>query len=313
MEKIKNFGQSFLYGKADYNKEITEYIIKTTRIDKDSKAFDNIKYVIQRNQVTSYLVNFLEKKALVLMLDHPMPLSFKVFTAKDMRYDNQTKVFVDCSGLITLNQSTGEYEIRNASIDTFIAYLLAAMNAIIYSAKPSLLTNNAVLLNTGTECFAKLFTNIIDYMRIGGVDNVREKTLYLSSLYYQIGVLLKDDVPTVYQRAKKISGLSDREIDLLLVKVPVASFENLNTFVTALAKVLNVEGELKVDNFIEKWVFLYKGGTHFGAELYPSFANMLIYSYVGSYIVNQKTIEKILGRSMVEFCKTLFKIGGEVL
>lgn len=313
MEKIKNFGQSFLYGKTDYNKEITEYIIKTTRIDKDSKAFDNIKYVIQRNQVTSYLVNFLEKKALVLMLDHPMPLSFKVFTAKDMRYDNQTKVFVDCSGLITLNQSTGEYEIRNASIDTFIAYLLAAMNAIIYSAKPSLLTNNAVLLNTGTECFAKLFTNIIDYMRIGGVDNVREKTLYLSSLYYQIGVLLKDDVPTVYQRAKKISGLSDREIDLLLVKVPVASFENLNTFVTALAKVLNVEGELKVDNFIEKWVFLYKGGTHFGAELYPSFANMLIYSYVGSYIVNQKTIEKILGRSMVEFCKTLFKIGGEVL
>lgn len=313
MEKIKNFGQSFLYGKADYNKEITEYIIKTTRIDKDSKAFDNIKYVIQKNQVTSYLVNFLEKKALVLMLDHPMPLSFKVFTAKDMRYDNQTKVFVDCSGLITLNQSTGEYEIRNASIDTFIAYLLAAMNAIIYSAKPSLLTNNAVLLNTGTECFAKLFTNIIDYMRIGGVDNVREKTLYLSSLYYQIGVLLKDDVPTVYQRAKKISGLSDREIDLLLVKVPVASFENLNTFVTALAKVLNVEGELKVDNFIEKWVFLYKGGTHFGAELYPSFANMLIYSYVGSYIVNQKTIEKILGRSMVEFCKTLFKIGGEVL
>lgn len=313
MKKIKNFGQSFLYGKADYNKEITEYIIKTTRIDKDSKAFDNIKYVIQRNQVTSYLVNFLEKKALVLMLDHPMPLSFKVFTAKDMRYDNQTKVFVDCSGLITLNQSTGEYEIRNASIDTFIAYLLAAMNAIIYSAKPSLLTNNAVLLNTGTECFAKLFTNIIDYMRIGGVDNVREKTLYLSSLYYQIGVLLKDDVPTVYQRAKKISGLSDREIDLLLVKVPAASFENLNTFVTALAKVLNVEGELKVDNFIEKWVFLYKGGTHFGAELYPSFANMLIYSYVGSYIVNQKTIEKILGRSMVEFCKTLFKIGGEVL
>lgn len=313
MEKIKNFGQSFLYGKADYNKEITEYIIKTTRIDKESKAFDNIKYVIQRNQVTSYLVNFLEKKALVLMLDHPMPLSFKVFTAKDMRYDGQTKVFVDCSGLIIHNQSSGEYEIHNASIDTFIAYLLAAMNAIIYSAKPSLLTNNTALLNTGTECFAKLFTNIIDYMRIGGVDNVREKTLYLSSLYYQIGVLLKEDTPTVYQRAKKISGLSDREIDLLLVKVPVASFENLNTFVTALAKVLNVEGELKVDNFIEKWVFLYKGGTHFGAELYPSFANMLIYSYVGSYIVNQKTIEKILGRSMVEFCKTLFKIGGEVL
>lgn len=313
MEKIKNFGQSFLYGKADYNKEITSYIIKAERVDKESKAFDNIKYLIQRNQVTSYLVNFLDKKALVLMINNPMPLSFKVFTAKDMRYDNQTKVFVDCSGLITMNYSTGEYTISNANIDTFIAYLLAAMNAIIYSAKPSLLINNGVLLSTSTECFAKLFTNIIDYMRIGGVDNVREKTLYLSSLYYQIGILLKDDTPMVYQRAKKLSGLSDREIDLLSVKVPVSSFENIDTFITALAKVLNIEGELKLDNFIEKWSFLYKGGTHFATELYPSFANMLIYSYIGSYIVNQKTIEKILGRSMVEFCKTLFKIGGEVL
>lgn len=312
MEKIKNFGQSYLYGKADYNKEITNYIIKAERVDKDSKAFDNIKYIIQRNQVTSYLANFLEKKALVLMLNNPMPLSFKVFTAKDMRYDGQTKVFVDCSGLITKN-SADEYTISNANIDTFIAYLLAAMNAIIYSARPSLLTNNTTLLSTGTECFAKLFTNIIDYMRIGGVDHVREKTLYLSSLYYQINILQKDDTPTVYQRAAKISGLSSRECDMLLVKVPVSCYENIDTFVTALARVLNVEDSLKLDNFIEKWVFLYKGGTHFGTELYPSFANMLIYSYIGSYIVNQKTIEKILGRSMVEFCKTLFKVGGEVL
>ena len=150
-------------------------------------------------------------------------------------------------------------------------------------------------------------------MRIGGVDNVREKTLYLSSLYYQIGILLNNDTPTTYQRALKISGLSDREANLLQVKCPVSSYDNINTFIEALAKVLNVEGELKLDNFLEKWSFLYKGGTHFGTELYPSFANMLIYSYVGGYIVNQKTIEKVLGRSMVDFCKALFKLGGEVM
>lgn len=312
MEKIKNFSQSFLYGKADYSKEIVEYIIKSDRIDKDSKEFENIKYLIQRNQITSYLSTFLTKQALVLMLPStPMPLSFKVFTAKDMRTDKMTKVFVDCSGLIKL--VNGECTISNANIDTFIAYLLAAMNAIIYSAKPSLITSNTTLLSTSTECFAKLFTNIIDYMRIGGVDNVREKTLYLSSLYYQIGILLNNDTPTTYQRALKISGLSDREANLLQVKCPVSSYDNINTFIEALAKVLNVEGELKLDNFLEKWSFLYKGGTHFGTELYPSFANMLIYSYVGGYIVNQKTIEKVLGRSMVDFCKALFKLGGEVM
>lgn len=312
MEKIKNFGQSFLYGKADYGKEITEYIIKSDRIDKESKEFDNIKYVIQRNQVTSYLVNFLDKKALVLMMPQkPMPLSFRVFTAKDIRTDGQTKVFVDCYGLFKM--VNGEYTISTANIDVFIAYLLAAMNAIIYSAKPTLITNNTELLSTSTECFAKLFTNIIDYMRIGGVDNVREKTLYLSALYYQIGILLKDDTATVYQKALKISGLSSREADMLRVKVPISSYDNINTFITILAQVLNVEGQLKLDNFIEKWCFLYKGGTHFATELYPAFANMLIYSYIGSYIVNQKTIEKILGRSMVDFCKALFYIGGEVL
>lgn len=312
MEKIKNFGQSFLYGKADYSKEIVNYILKAERVDKDSKAFDNIKYIIQRSQSTSFLSAFLEKKSLVLMTGVPMPLSFKVFTAKDTRYDGLTKVFVDCSGLITQN-ANGEYSISNQNIDIFIAYLIAAFNAILYSAQPKLITNNDILLRTGTESFAKLFTNIIDYMRIGGVDHVREKTLYLSALYYQIGILLKEDTPTVYQRALKISGLSSREAEMLLVKVPVSSFENINTFVEALAGALNVSGELKIDNFIEKWVFLYKGGTHFGTELYPSFANMLIYSYIGSYIVNQKTIEKILGRDMVDFCKTLFKLGGEVL
>lgn len=312
MEKIKNFGQSYLYGNADYSKKIADYIIRADRIDKDSKEFDNIRYIVQRNQVTPYLSNFLDKKALVLMINPtPMPLAFKAFTAKDMRYDSQTKVFVDCTGLITKN-TAGEYTINNRDIDIFIAYLLAALNAIIYSAKPSLLTNNNNLLQSGTECFAKLFTNIIDYMRIGGVDNVREKTLYLSSLYYQINILQKDDTPTVYQRATKISKLSSREADNLLVKVPISSFENINTFITALAGALNVEDELKLDNFIEKWVFLYKGGTHFGTELYPAFANMLIYTYIGSYIVNQKTIEKLLGRTMVEFCKTLFAVGGEV-
>lgn len=311
MEKIKNFGQSYLYGKADYSKKITEYIIKADRIDKDSKEFDNIRYIVQRNQTTSYLANFLDKKALVLTVGYPMPLAFKAFTAKDMRYDSQTKVFVDCTGIITKN-TAGEYTINNGDIDIFIAYLMAALNAIIYSAKPSLITNNSMLLQAGTECFAKLFTNIIDYMRIGGVDNIREKTLYLSSLYYQIGILQKDDSPTIYQRAAKISNLSSREADRLLVAVPVSEFKDINTFITALAKVLQVEGDLKVDNFIEKWVFLYKGGTHFATELYTQFANMLIYAYMGSYIVNQKTIEKVLGRSMVEFCKSLFRVGGEV-
>ena len=68
-----------------------------------------------------------------------------------------------------------------------------------------------------------------------------------------------------------------------------------------------------MDNFIDKWLFLYGSGTQFATEIYTAFANLLINAYVGAYLNNQKQIEKIAGRSMVEYCNVLFRVGGEVL
>ena len=50
---IKNYDMSFLYGKADYGNALFEYIIKSERIDKSVPGFDNIRYLIKRNQTTS--------------------------------------------------------------------------------------------------------------------------------------------------------------------------------------------------------------------------------------------------------------------
>ena len=44
--EIKNYDSSFLYGKANYGKTLYEYIIKAERIDKDSEAFEDIKYIV---------------------------------------------------------------------------------------------------------------------------------------------------------------------------------------------------------------------------------------------------------------------------
>ena len=310
--EIKNYDSSFLYGKASYGKMLYEYIIKSERIDKNSQEFDDIKYIIKRNQITSCLSSLLDRESIILTLPtKPMPRAFKVVAMKDVKEDKATKVFIDCSEVIKYNN--GSYTIRNSDINKMISYLACALNTLIYHAKPSIILNNNQLITSSTTAFAKLCTNIIDYMRIGGVDNIRSKVLYLSSLYYQVGILLRDDNESADQRAKKISSLSIREAQMLRVQAPTSCFENINTFVECLAKVLKVEGTLKLDNFMDKWILLYGSGTQFATEIYTAFANLLINAYVGAYLNNQKQIETATGRNMVEFCNTLFKIGGEVL
>ena len=309
---IKNYDSSFLYGKANYGKQLYEYIIKSERIDKNSKAFDDIRYIVKRNQITSCLSLLLDRESIILMMPNkPMPKAFKVFAGKDIKEDKHTKVFIDCSDVFKLQN--GNYTIKNNDINRFISYLSCALNTLIYHVDPSIILNNNQMILTSTTAFAKLCTNIIDYMRIGGVDNVRSKMLYMASLYYQIGMLKKDDNDTAEQKAIKISKLSKREAELIRVQLPTASFDNIDTFVTGIAKVLRVEGSLKLDNFIDKWLFLYGSGTQFATEIYTAFANLLINAYVGAYLNNQKQIEKIAGRSMVEYCNVLFRIGGDVL
>lgn len=309
---IKTYDNSFLYGKANYGNALYEYIIRSDRIDKNSEKFEEIKYLVKRNQITSCLGKLMDKQSIVLTLPaKPMPRAFKVFAAKDVKEDKLTKVFVDVSGIV---KDTGDsYTIKNSDIDKLISYLACALNTLLYHASPNTILNNTQLLTSSTEAFAKLSANIIDYMRIGGVDNVRCKVLYLSALYYQLGIILKEDSDSVEQKALKISNLSKRDAELLRVQVPESSFENIDTFVKALAKVLKVEEVLKLDNYIDKWLFLYGSGTQFATEIYTAFANMLINAYVGAYLNNQKQIEKIAGRSMVDYCGTLFRIGGDVL
>ena len=310
--QIKNYDQSFLYGKADYGNELFQYIMKADRIDKSSSGFDEIRYLVKRNQTTSCLGALLDKQSVILMLPaKPLPRAFKVFAGKDVREDKNTKVFIDCSEIIKFQNNA--YVIKQMDVEKFISYLACALNTIIYHVDPTILLNNSQIVYTSTEAFAKLCTNIIDYMRIGGVDNVRSKMLYMASLYYQIGMLKKDDNDTAEQKAIKISKLSKREAELIRVQLPTASFDNIDTFVTGIAKVLRVEGSLKLDNFIDKWLFLYGSGTQFATEIYTAFANLLINAYVGAYLNNQKQIEKIAGRSMVEYCNVLFRIGGDIL
>lgn len=310
--QIKNYNDSFLYGKANYRSDLYQYIIKAERIDKSHPGFDQIRYLIRRNQTTSCLGSLIDKNSIVLTMPlKPMSRAFKVLAAKDIKEDCSTKVFIDVSGLITFVNN--EYTIKNTNVEIFISYLACALNTLIYHTDPKIIINNSQLMLTSTEAFAKLCTNIIDYMRIGSVDNIRPKMMYISSLYYQIGMLLNNNSDSVQQKAMKISKLSQREADIIQTIVVEDDYKNIDTFVKAIAKLLKVDSLLKVENFIDKWILLYGSGTQFACEIYTAFANLLINAYVGAYVNNQKQIEKISGRSMVEYCNILFRIGGDLL
>ena len=56
----------------------------------------------------------------------------------------------------------------------------------------------------------------------------------------------------------------------------------------------------------------YGTGTVFALEFFPAFSAMLTDAYVGGYINNQLTIEKIAGQSMVKFTKQILQIGDAV-
>lgn len=311
--KLKNFGDSYLYNVGNFEKTLMTFMMSSEVINKDHASFEDIKYEIKRRQVTSSLLKVLMSNNVVLLKGKVgLSKAFKVFAAKDIiSGDRQTKVFIDVTDII---KSNGEnYMIDSRNVDILVSHLLNAMNTYIYWVQPNRLLNNTTLVDTGTKAFAEMFTYVIDYLRVGGVENVRERTKYLSALYYQCGLLCKDLTDSVKNRARKISGVSQREADIIETLMGPDPFKDINTMITALAKVLRItDGQLKLDNFIERWGFIFGSGTQYGTELYTSFASIITNAYVGSYINHQKTIEKVLGRTLTEFTNALFKVGSEL-
>lgn len=311
---VKPMSDSYLFSKTDASKKMYGFVVSAERLDINSPEMEDIKYMIKRNQYTSVLVRLVENPNVILVRsDRPMPRAFKTFAFTDVKESSQSqqiKIFIDVSEIVRKEGSM--YTIRSTDFIKMVAYLVSALGIIIYYGKPTALLNNNAMLNNGTEAYAKLFTNIIDYLRIGATDKIREKTLYMSSLYYQINVLKKDTTDSVLTRAEKISGLTKRECDVIYSMMDTHCFDDINCFIKTVADVLNTR-ELNTDNFVDKWTFLYGVSTQFAPEIYTAFNTMLTNAYVGAYLNNQKTIEKIVNREMVEYTKALFKIGDETL
>ena len=308
----KRISDTYLYSIGDYEKNLYTYFVHSTVMDKESEDMQNIKFDVKKATPHVSLLKVFDSDNVVFLNNAtPLPRALKVFAAQDIKSgDKRLKIFVDMSDILT--KDAGKLIIRPKDLDKFISYLASALSYLIYYAEPGRLTNNGSLIKTGTECFAKLFTYIIDNLRIGGVDKVREKCLYLASIYYQVNILRKDFADSTETRAKAISKLSTREIEMIEIQLDADTFKDIFNFVNSVAKVIKAEN-FKLDNFIERWIFLFGPGTQFATELYPAFSTFLTNAYCGAYLNNQKTIEKIIGRDMVEYSTYLFDVGSDIV
>lgn len=314
----KTYAGTYLYRQYhEYEQKILGFIMNGTEIDRYIDDFDDIRYEVKKRQVSNSLVKILDSKSVVLIIgNQPMTKAFKVFCAKDIKgpKKDKMKVFIDCTNIITIDPNNGKYICRGNNIDILISYLVSAMHTYIYYIDEFRLTNNSKIMSVGAQAFASLFTHVVDYVcKISSMSSVKAKCLYLTSLYYLANILGKDYTTESCRKiAKKVSGLSDRDAGIVDIQIKPENMMNIKMFVELLASVLHIS-KLTLDIIVERWMTIYGTGTIFALEIFPAFASMITDAYVGAYLNNQKSIEKITGTNMVEFTKTILAIGAEAV
>lgn len=318
---IRTFSDSYVYnydkngnGKLiakEINRKLIEYINSAQRItDKNSEAFSGIKQDVKRQQDSSLMYSILMRDDVVLMVNSvEMPRAFKVFEAIDITEEGKKrKVFIDCTKLIELKN--GYYVCKN--IFTFLAYLQNAAVYLLYRNNNISLMNNSMVTTTATECYVNCFTFVLDYLRIIGYSESKSKIKYLTALFFLCNIMGKDLDNYTRSTAAKIAKISNAEMKNFELYFDPEDFINIDTFLSMLTENFKLKG-LTTETFITRWMFHFSKGTEYAIDLFSSFCVMIMSAYSGTYIVNQKQIEKCCGRNMVKLSSDILKIGSAEL
>lgn len=288
--------------------QMIDFILNAERIeDKRSDAFRGIVEDVKRMQRTSILYSILMSDKVILAYRDgkaEMPAAFKVMEIRDVKTDREPKIFIDVTGLITFKD--GYYSCKK--IDVLVSYLFCALNYALYSYAGIKLMNNSSITISGTECFVSMFTYVLDYLRIIGYSQNKEKISYLAGLYFLNHLMGKDIDSYCKNIAAKTAGISTMDTKAFeLYYDSEKDFRNIDTFIQLLSDTFKLKG-FTTEVFIQRWMTSFRA-SGYDSELYTSFANLIINAYSGSYIVNQKQIERCCGASMVKFCTSILQLG----
>lgn len=295
---------------SNYEKILFDALMTAEVVNKAHESFQDIEYEVKKRQINNSILKVLKSNNVVLLIPKDtLPKSFKVFTAKDIKGDKKLKVFIDCTGIISYNN--GVYKAIN--IDILIAHLVNAMTSLIYYTDEKRLLSSHKLRESGAKAFSSMFVYIMDSLfKVNSITNLRGKCIYLSSMYFYKNIIHMPKDNNDYIVCQRMADLSDREIAIINSNSPDNIYDNIKTFIDSVSDILKLD-KLTLDIFIEKWMWLLGAGTVFGLELFPSFTAIMTDTYVGCYLNNQKTIEKITAQNMVVYTKEVIDIGGGCL
>lgn len=310
----KTYNNTYIYTKFPYEDRIFNFLIKADRIDKESTKFDDIKYEFKKRQIDASLLKVLMSKNVILLTDSingSLNTQFRVICARDPKFKSNTdyKIFIDCTGLIIPDKS-GNYACRH--IDILISHVLNGMVTMIYhKAENQILSTN--LVKQSMAAFSALFTHVIDYMtKISITPSVKAKCQFLACAYFIENILDKDFNDNYKVMSKSIVDLSEREQEMILHSCSESCFDNIKNFITELSAVIKTPN-LKIDNVVDKWMYLYGSNSVFALEYYPALSAMLTDAYCGAFLNNQKTIEKVVGNTLVSYTKDIMAKGGTLV
>ena len=311
---VKNYISTYVYRQyPKYEKQLFEFIMKSDRIDTSSDEFNDILFDIKRRKISDNLVKVITSNNIILGINEGdvLPKSFKVFTAKDVKNNSSNiKVFIDVTGII--KAGNGVYECKN--IDVLISYVISAMFTYIYTVAPNKILGNSSVLKDGGEAFMTLFTYIIDRLyKISASIDIKRKIQYLSMIYYQVCIMGKDfdkQIESIKSNAIAISDIDKRVAATVDIIYEKEDFVDIDKFITLLSKI--GFNDIKTANIISYWMNIFGTGTVLGLEYLPSFSAMLTDTYIGAYLNNQITIEKLTGPAMIKYTKTILNIGASV-
>lgn len=322
--RIKTFDDSYLYHKSEYQQSIAKFLMTSEFIDKNSEAFSDIAYGVKMKGAPILYKVLMSSKVRLCVNSTPNPRPFKVVYAIDVKNRNRgiKLAYIDCSEIIKNNGGT--YTCK--SIPTLVSYLMEAMTYIIYNDENNgwnNIVNNIELTRVGSEAFSDLMMYVLGYLKmpITYGDN-KEQLIYMTALYYQRSILCKTD-ENIYALSEKISKISKQRATYLRTIFDVfygdKDYVTIDVFLDKIIEIItNTPAEdlkkdknkLDLSSFIDRWMYAFGPRTMFGAELFVPFATMINDCYVGAYINNQNTIEKVVGKNVPRFTNTLLDIGG---
>ena len=311
----KNFSDTYLYRKyPEYDKKLFQVIMNADRIDTKGEEFEDIMYDVKRRKISDSVAKVIQSPNTIIGIQpgKALPKALKVFVAKDVKEDKKEKVFIDASDCIFLKN--GKYICNHP--DWIISYAINAMTSLIYAKMPNKLTNNSSVVKDGGEAFVKCFSYILDRIyKISTIQQLRKRVEYMAALYYQINLLDKDYskyYDSIKATAMRIADVDNKDAQIVDIMLEDSDFLDINHFIDALNRIFKFK-DLTYTIIIDKWMQAFGTGTVFALEFFTAFSMMLTNTYVGGYIDQQMTIEKVTGQSMVKFVKTILEIGASVV